>query len=248
MKKPLILLTNDDGVLAPGIRAIADALRDFAEVVVAAPIGSGARRRSISLDRPCGWMRSRRHVRDRRHAGGLRLPRAAAPGAAPPGAGGLGDQQRLQPRLGCLLLGDGRGRGRGRAARRPGAGGFARTTAAAGLLARRRVRARARARDHPARRRGAARRVAAQREHPRARCAAIGSPSSAGASTEIRSTSGRICAAVPITGSAGPRRTRPICRAPTAAPCATGSASVTPLGLDLTHTRLIGELVELAGG
>ena len=33
----------------------------------------------------------------------------------------------------------------------------------------------------------------------------------------------RICAVGRTTGSAGPRRTRPICRAPTAAPCATGS-------------------------
>src|SRR5829696_5571640 len=53
MKKPLVLLTNDDGVLAPGIRAVADALRDFAEVVVAAPDRErSAASHSISLDRP----------------------------------------------------------------------------------------------------------------------------------------------------------------------------------------------------
>ena len=53
MKKPLVLITNDDGVLAPGIRAVADALRDFAEVVVAAPDRErSAASHSISLDRP----------------------------------------------------------------------------------------------------------------------------------------------------------------------------------------------------
>jgi len=53
MKKPLVLITNDDGVLAPGIRAIADALRDFADVVIAAPDRErSAASHSISLDRP----------------------------------------------------------------------------------------------------------------------------------------------------------------------------------------------------
>src|SRR5436190_21502652 len=53
MTKPLVLLTNDDGVLAPGIRAVAEALRDFAEVVVAAPDRErSAASHSISLDRP----------------------------------------------------------------------------------------------------------------------------------------------------------------------------------------------------
>src|SRR5439155_15681808 len=53
MKKPLVLITNDDGVLAPGIRTMADALRDFADVVVAAPDRErSAASHSISLDRP----------------------------------------------------------------------------------------------------------------------------------------------------------------------------------------------------
>src|SRR5436189_4622105 len=53
MKKPLVLITNDDGVLAPGIRALADGLRDFADVVVAAPDRErSAASHSISLDRP----------------------------------------------------------------------------------------------------------------------------------------------------------------------------------------------------
>ena len=53
MKKPLVLITNDDGVLAPGIRAVAEALRGFAEVIVAAPDRErSAASHSISLDRP----------------------------------------------------------------------------------------------------------------------------------------------------------------------------------------------------
>src|SRR4051794_8983527 len=51
--KPLILVTNDDGVMAPGIRAVADALRTIADVVVAAPDRErSASSHSISLDRP----------------------------------------------------------------------------------------------------------------------------------------------------------------------------------------------------
>jgi len=51
--KPLILLSNDDGVRAPGIRALAEALADVGEVIVAAPDGErSAASHSISLDRP----------------------------------------------------------------------------------------------------------------------------------------------------------------------------------------------------
>ena len=53
MTKPLILVTNDDGVAAPGIRAVAEALREVGEVVVAAPDRErSAASHSISLDRP----------------------------------------------------------------------------------------------------------------------------------------------------------------------------------------------------
>ena len=53
MTKPLILVTNDDGVAAPGIRAVAELLRDVGEVVVAAPDRErSAASHSISLDRP----------------------------------------------------------------------------------------------------------------------------------------------------------------------------------------------------
>ncbi len=37
MSKPLILVTNDDGIVAPGIRALVEIAREFGEVVVVAP-------------------------------------------------------------------------------------------------------------------------------------------------------------------------------------------------------------------
>ncbi len=52
-ERPLILLSNDDGVSAPGISAALDALADLAEIVVAAPDRErSATSHSISLDRP----------------------------------------------------------------------------------------------------------------------------------------------------------------------------------------------------
>ncbi|MBI1305385.1 MAG: 5'/3'-nucleotidase SurE [Bacteroidetes bacterium] len=36
-KKPLILVSNDDGITAPGIRALVEAMSEFGEVVVVAP-------------------------------------------------------------------------------------------------------------------------------------------------------------------------------------------------------------------
>lgn len=37
MKKPLILVTNDDGMFAPGLKALVQAVKEFGEVVVVAP-------------------------------------------------------------------------------------------------------------------------------------------------------------------------------------------------------------------
>ena len=52
-ERPLILVTNDDGVMAPGIRALRAALGELGEVVVAAPDRErSAASHSISLDRP----------------------------------------------------------------------------------------------------------------------------------------------------------------------------------------------------
>jgi len=52
-ERPLILLTNDDGVNAPGIAAAREVLGDLGEVIVAAPDRErSASSHSISLDRP----------------------------------------------------------------------------------------------------------------------------------------------------------------------------------------------------
>ena len=37
MKKPLILVTNDDGITAPGMRALIEVMKELGEVVVVAP-------------------------------------------------------------------------------------------------------------------------------------------------------------------------------------------------------------------
>ena len=140
--RPLILLTNDDGVAAPGIRAAREALAEIGEVLVAAPDRErSAASHSISLDRPLrvdeietGVFSIDGTPVDCVYLALMHLVPAAA------GAGGLGDQQRVQPRVGRLLFGDGRGRRRGGAARRAGAGAVAGAAAAAGLLARGRVR------------------------------------------------------------------------------------------------------------
>ena len=53
MQKPLILLSNDDGVSAPGLHGMRAALTRFADVVVCAPAGEqSAQSHSISLGRP----------------------------------------------------------------------------------------------------------------------------------------------------------------------------------------------------
>ncbi len=36
-KKPLILVTNDDGIMAPGIRALVEVMKEFGEVAIIAP-------------------------------------------------------------------------------------------------------------------------------------------------------------------------------------------------------------------
>ena len=36
--RPLILVSNDDGIAAPGIRALAEAMAELGDVVIAAPI------------------------------------------------------------------------------------------------------------------------------------------------------------------------------------------------------------------
>ena len=53
MQRPLILLANDDGYRAQGLRALADALRKFADVVVCAPeTEQSTTSHSLTLTRP----------------------------------------------------------------------------------------------------------------------------------------------------------------------------------------------------
>jgi 5'-nucleotidase len=37
MKKPLILICNDDGVTAPGIQSLIESVRDIGDIMVVAP-------------------------------------------------------------------------------------------------------------------------------------------------------------------------------------------------------------------
>ena len=81
MTRPLILVTNDDGVLAPGLQALADALADLADVMVCAPetersgsahaITLHTHLRAGSVRAGCWYLVG--------HAGRLRLLRALAP-------------------------------------------------------------------------------------------------------------------------------------------------------------------------
>jgi len=51
--RPLFLLSNDDGVHAPGIRALADTVRELGEVVVVAPhVEKSATSHAISIHQP----------------------------------------------------------------------------------------------------------------------------------------------------------------------------------------------------
>src|ERR1044071_139001 len=53
MERPLILLSNDDGYRAQGLRILADALRTFADVVVCAPeTEQSTTSHSLTLTRP----------------------------------------------------------------------------------------------------------------------------------------------------------------------------------------------------
>ena len=53
MKKPLILVTNDDGITAPGIRALIRVMNDFGDVYVVAPDSpQSAKSNALTLDKP----------------------------------------------------------------------------------------------------------------------------------------------------------------------------------------------------
>lgn len=51
--KPLILVTNDDGVVAPGIRALVEAVRPFGEIVIVAPDApQSGQGHAVTLNKP----------------------------------------------------------------------------------------------------------------------------------------------------------------------------------------------------
>lgn len=53
MKKPLILVTNDDGMFAPGIKALVEVVRNFGDVVVVAPNSpQSGKGHAVSLEEP----------------------------------------------------------------------------------------------------------------------------------------------------------------------------------------------------
>ncbi len=53
MSRPLLLITNDDGVHAPGIRALVDAVRDLGEAVIVAPErNNSAISHALTMNRP----------------------------------------------------------------------------------------------------------------------------------------------------------------------------------------------------
>ena len=116
----LILVTNDDGIHAPGLAALAEALR-------AAGRGVGGRARAraervrprahaapAAAAAPVG----RAAIRGQRHAVGLREPRRPRLPARAAGARRLRRQSRLQPRRRRDVLGHGVGGHGGHAARR----------------------------------------------------------------------------------------------------------------------------------
>ena len=136
-----VLLTNDDGISAPGLQAARRALReiDGVEVDVIAPDSNrSATARSITtrspLTRRGGRVRRRRRgLRDRRHAGRLRALRRARPGRRPARPDRLRDQPRRQPRRRHHLLGHGRRRLRGDRPRDPGASRVSQQSSGGGM-------------------------------------------------------------------------------------------------------------------
>lgn len=52
-ERPLILVTNDDGIVAPGIKALVDVVKEFGEVVVVAPDSpQSGKGHAITLEQP----------------------------------------------------------------------------------------------------------------------------------------------------------------------------------------------------
>ena len=52
-RKPIILVTNDDGITAPGLRNLAEVMKKFAEVIVVAPDSpQSAMGHAITINKP----------------------------------------------------------------------------------------------------------------------------------------------------------------------------------------------------
>ena len=97
-KQRTILITNDDGIEAPGILLLAELAREFGEAVVVAPSSQcSAMSQRLTL-KQCQSLVSRRD------AGGLRKNRPAHP-VCKAGPCLLRDQRRLQHRFRHRLLG-----------------------------------------------------------------------------------------------------------------------------------------------
>ncbi len=251
--RPLVLLSNDDGVLAPNLLALRDALAEHADVVICAPeLNQSATSHSLSLHRP---LRLREVgggvfaldgtpadcVYVALHSGTRILPRR-------PDLAVSGMKPRAQPRHRRLLLGHRRRRARG---------GAAWTALGGGLGRQRRGSCRGRAPRGAARAAGA-RRVpprarpadaAAQRQHPARRSlAGAGHRASARGSTPRtsiyrRDPRGREYLWI---GGAGEVRHDLVPGSDTEA-YDEGAASVTPLSLDLWAADRAGFAAEVAG-
>ncbi len=224
MASPLILVTNDDGVHAPGLKALASALRALGDGLRRRPRPRGQRllaipdpeapapRRARGRKRLCGGRDARR----------LRQPRAGEAAAAAPRPRGLGDQPRREPRRGRLLLRDGGRRARRDVLRRAvdrGVAGRARGREV-------RVRARRRLCRPPGRHRavqGAAGADAAQRERPSGDAGGRGDHGAGPAPARGNDLRGdRSAAAAPTTGSKREPTSGCPTRCRTSTPCARG--------------------------
>jgi hypothetical protein len=117
--RPLLLLTNDDGIAAPMLGALADRLAALGDVLVVAPERPrSAASHAITLHKP---VRAKEVAPGRWSLSGTPADcvyvGVLAAGAAAADDRRVRPQRRLQPRLRRLLLGHGRRGGGGRAAR-----------------------------------------------------------------------------------------------------------------------------------
>ena len=97
MERPLIMITNDDGFEAAGIRALADAAMPLGDVIIVAPARGSDRRRAAAHTPTPGLQRST-SIQHLGHAGGLRQVGFARGDASPSGLPVFGHKPRQQQR------------------------------------------------------------------------------------------------------------------------------------------------------